>query len=496
MGTKTITTAEMNFFQARQRVRKKLGTNTTGNAHCPTTSAELCGGPRPGREMDKAPNTTPFTTLRDDMDHPRSDHERERASGPWREPPPHPHGAPLCEHPGVDPSIGGRTGTCACGAAFKQSRAAVSYYEKMGYGPRFRCFVCSAAQRLRRKQAPLRPARTPSPTPVQPPAAAAADLQLAAGQAVVDLPSALSTLCAQVCAARDELDALTTRLAKLHAALVAPTKKKKKKKTARTDPSPDPATPPPTPVNPIAGPIADSSPVPSREPLPTPPSPIADPSPASSREPPTAPPSPIANPAHAAYIAHLATYPTLHELYRRSCQASVAKFRATPRCPDLDAASSAAHGAYIAHITSGAGQIELIHDLLYGLRRSAASAISYHEQYAVPVEDIRLVFDESAEELAGHLMNKEAPPDLCSALGIAQPAWTKPSPWAHSTHVPNTKQGEAILMAFGIAAPATILTAIHHQCRSGSPFVCSEGAAPQQLRELHAALAALKPHAT
>ena len=93
-------------------------------------------------------------------------------------------------------------------------------------------------------------------------------------------------------------------------------------------------------------------------------------------------------------------------------------------------------------------------------------------------------------------MNKEAPPDLCSALGIAQPAWTKPSPWAHSTHVPNTEQGEAILMAFGITAPATILTAIHHQCRSGSPFVCSEGAAPQQLRELHAALAALKPHAT
>ena len=85
---------------------------------------------------------------------------------------------------------------------------------------------------------------------------------------------------------------------------------------------------------------------------------------------------------------------------------------------------------------------------------------------------------------------------LCSALGIAQPAWTKPSPWAHSTHVPNTEQGEAILMAFGITAPAAILTAIHHQCRSGSPFVCSEGAAPQQLRELHAALAALKPHAT
>ena len=81
MGTKTITTAEMNFFQARQRVRKKLGTNTTDNAHCPTTSAELCGGPRPGREMDKAPNTTPFTTLRDDMDHPRSDHKESAAKG-------------------------------------------------------------------------------------------------------------------------------------------------------------------------------------------------------------------------------------------------------------------------------------------------------------------------------------------------------------------------------------------------------------------------------
>jgi hypothetical protein len=176
----------------------------------------------------------------------------------------------------------------------------------------------------------------------------------------------------------------------------------------------------------------------------------------------------------------------------------VASIRATPRCLNPDAASSAAHHAYIAHITSGAGQIELIHDLLYGLRRCAASAISFHEQYGTDVEDIRHSIGDSARELADHLMNIEAPPDLCLALGIAQPAWTKPSPWAHSTHVPNTEQGEAILMALGITTPATIPTATHRQCRSGYPFDrhAPPETAPQQLRELHEALAALKPHAT
>ena len=417
MGTKTITTAEMNFFQARQRVRKKLGTNTTGNAHCPTTSAELCGGPRPGREMDKAPNTTPFTTLRDDMDHPRSDHERERAS--WREPPPHPHGAPLCEHPGVDPSTGGRTGTCACGAAFKQSRAAVSYYEKMGYGPRFRCFVCSAAQRLRRKQAPLRPARTPSPTPVQPPAAAAADLQLAAGQAVVDLPSALSTLCAQVCAAHDELKALTTRLAQLHAALVAPTTTTTTEKMARADPSPDPATPPPTPADPIADPSpglktarAGPSPDPAAraDPVPDPAAAAAEAAleAAGSLAPGAAvelhsltvwpelngrvgtvtdfvsnqgrglPTSPIASPSPGLTSPGLPT-PPLADPSPASLETSRDPLT-TPPSPFADPALLNPTSALLnptgdAHITSGVDQIELIRSLLCTLRAETASAI-------------------------------------------------------------------------------------------------------------------------
>ena len=102
---------------------------------------------------------------------------------------------------------------------------------------------------------------------------------------------------------------------------------------------------------------------------------------------------------------------------------------------------------------------------------------------------------EAAEALAGHLLRTESPPAFYSAPGIAQPAWTKHSPWAHRTHVPNTEQGEAILMALGITAPATVLTAIS---RSGSPFdpYAPPETAPQQLRELHEALEALKPHAT
>ena len=105
---------------------------------------------------------------------------------------------------------------------------------------------------------------------------------------------------------------------------------------------------------------------------------------------------------------------------------------------------------------------------------------------------------EAAEELAGHLMDKEAPSALCSALGIAQPAWTKPSLWAPTTNVPNTEQGAAILMAFGITAPAAILAAIHRQSQWGYPFDrrAPPETALQQLRELHGALAAPKPHAT
>ena len=62
----------------------------------------------------------------------------------------------------------------------------------------------------------------------------------------------------------------------------------------------------------------------------------------------------------------------------------MASIRATPRCPVLDAASSAAHHAYIAHITSGVGQIELIHDLLYDLRARTASATSFLKEPAFP----------------------------------------------------------------------------------------------------------------
>ena len=85
-------------------------------------------------------------------------------------------------------------------------------------------------------------------------------------------------------------------------------------------------------------------------------------------------------------------------------------------------------------------------------------------------------------------MNNEAPPALCSALGIAQPAW--------SDDGFDSEQGAAILMALGITAPATILMAIFHQCCGGDPYdpYAPPETAPQQLHELHEALAALKPH--
>ena len=106
----------------------------------------------------------------------------------------------------------------------------------------------------------------------------------------------------------------------------------------------------------------------------------------------------------------------------------MAKFRATPRCPDLDAASSAAYHAYIAHITSGVGQTELIHDLLCTLHARTAF--------------FPYMVGEAVEALAGHLLSTKASPALCSALVISQPAWTKPSRWAPNADVPNTEQGE------------------------------------------------------
>ena len=171
----TITNAELNFIHARRRVQEKLGKNKTGNAPPPPTPAVRRGGsrPGPGRVAGTASHTTPCPPCpgprqekTDTIDHPRL---RERASGQKREPSPHPHGAPPCEHPGVDPSIGGRTALCACGAAFTQSGRAVSHYKKMRYPPRFRCFVCSAAQKLLKMQALHRPASTPSPTPAAAP---------------------------------------------------------------------------------------------------------------------------------------------------------------------------------------------------------------------------------------------------------------------------------------------------------------------------------------
>ena len=52
-------------------------------------------------------------------------------------------------------------------------------------------------------------------------------------------------------------------------------------------------------------------------------------------------------------------------------------------------------------------------------------------------------------------------------------------------------------MALGITAPATVLAAINFMGHMGYPFYpFHPETAPQQLRELHEALAAFKPHAT
>ena len=181
----------------------------------------------------------------------------------------------------------------------------------------------------------------------------------------------------------------------------------------------------------------------------------------------------------------------------------MASIHATPRCPDPDAASEAASYAYIALTTSGVGRIELIHDRLYALHARTASATSFLKEPAFPekthIEDhFPYEIAEATEELAGSPMNKETPPALCSAPGISQPAWTKPSPGPPRTNVSNTELDTATLMALGITAPAAILVAIHRQSRRGYPFDrrAPPEAAPQQLRELHEALAALKPHAT
>ena len=135
-----------------------------------------------------------------------------------------------------------------------------------------------------------------------------------------------------------------------------------------------------------------------------------------------------------------------------------------------------------AHIASGVGQTERIHTLLCNLCVEAASATLEETSTA------SVLFDEAADELEGHLMNRAISPALCSALGIAQPAW--------SDDGMDTKQGEAILMALGITTPAAVLTAINYQCRGGSPFgrYAPPKTAPHKLRELHEALAALKPH--
>ena len=519
----TITTAENNFIHARRRVQEKLGKNKTGNAPPPPTPAFRRGGsrPGPGRVAGTASHTTPFPPCpgprqekTDTIDHPRL---RERASGQKREPSPHPHGAPPCEHPGIDPSIGGRTALCACGAAFTQSGRAVSYYKKMRYPPRFRCFVCSAAQKLLKKQALHRPASTPSPTPAAapmpatsppeelgaPPAAAAADpaLQPAAGQFVVDLSSTISTLRAKVCAVHDELDALTTRLEQLQAVQGAPTtttkkKKKKKKKTARNGPSPDPATPPPTPADPIAlstppppfanlitdfpsvlhslaarpelnGPVGTVTGSVSNQGRGLPTSPIADPSPGlTSPGLTTARANPSPDPATPSPTpADPSSGPTL------------------PPSPIADPALF--DPTSDAHIASGVDQIERIRSLLCTFRAETASAILEETFFEDETEESGLFF-RTAYELKDHLMNNEAPPALCSALGIAQPAW--------SDDGFDSEQGAAILMALGITAPEPILMAIFLQCHGSDPY--DPETAPQELHELHEALAALKPHAT
>ena len=92
-------------------------------------------------------------------------------------------------------------------------------------------------------------------------------------------------------------------------------------------------------------------------------------------------------------------------------------------------------------------------------------------------------------------MNNEAPPALCSALGIAQPAWSDDG---FDSEQDGFAQGAAILMALGITAPEPILMAIFLQCHGSDPYDPETATWRKMalLHELHEALAALKPHAT
>ena len=114
MENKGINTAEMNFLNTRRRVQKKNGVKEAEKVPPTTTLATPRGGPRlgPGRETGKVLPTTTPATPRDgprprpgqgmmDTVPPRPGFGRERASGPWREPAPRPHGAPRHKHLGV-----------------------------------------------------------------------------------------------------------------------------------------------------------------------------------------------------------------------------------------------------------------------------------------------------------------------------------------------------------------------------------------------------------
>ena len=213
MKTKNINgTAKTNHLNATRRLQRKNGVKKTGKVLPAKTPATRRGGPRPaGREKDMVSNTS--ATARGG---PRPGPGRERAPGTQRESAPRPPGALRHEHSRVDLLHGGRTGSCACGKDFKQSPEAVRHFTKMGYSPRFRCYPCSAAKKLRHQTAsassPI-PEQTPAAPPgpatfpleehgaAAAPAAAAADptLQLAAVQAEVrELASALSMIHATV----------------------------------------------------------------------------------------------------------------------------------------------------------------------------------------------------------------------------------------------------------------------------------------------------------
>ena len=142
-----------------------------------------------------------------------------------------------------------------------------------------------------------------------------------------------------------------------------------------------------------------------------------------------------------------------------------------------------------AHIASGVDQIERIRSLLCTFRAETASAILEETFFEDETEESGLLF-RTAKELKDHLMNNEAPPALCSALGIAQPAW--------SDDGFDSEQGAAILMALGITAPEPILMAIFLQCHGSDPYDPETATWRKMalLHELHEALAALKPHAT